>query len=183
MQYFVSKVFNDCTMKFFIPLFIAIFFSASFSFAEGMIQIKGTVAAINKKCDGAEINIYDGNELVEVTLADSKGRFELELAVGARYTIRFSEGALIAKNIVFDLRVESIGNSPEPFECHVYLYSKAYMSGMSSSILDFPMAILEYNERKERLEFNSEYTNVIQELYQNMLIFAETTDKNIWQEE
>lgn len=170
-------------MKFFIALFTTFVLSASFSFAEGTIQIKGTVASNNKKCDGAEINIYEGNELIEVALADSKGRFNVELAAGARYTVRFSKGALIAKNIVFDLRVESLGNSPEPFECDVYLYSQAYMSGMSSSVLDFPMAILEYNERKERLEFNSEYTTVMQELYQNMLIFAETTDRNIWQEE
>lgn len=170
-------------MKSLITLFIALFVSASFSFAGDSVKIKGTVASNNMKCDGAEINIYDGNNLVEVSLADSKGRFNIELHAGARYTVRFSKGELIAKNIVFDLRVNSLGNSPEEFECDVYLYTPSYMSGMSSSVLDFPMAILEYNERKERLEFNAEYTNTMQELYQNMLIFAETTDRNIWQEE
>lgn len=170
-------------MKLFIILISALLLSTTATFAGDSIKIKGTVASSNKKCDGAEISIYDGNELIEVAITDSKGRFAIELFAGSWYTLRFSKEELIPKNIVFDLRVKTLGESPEPFECDVYLYTPAYMSGMSSSVLDFPMAILEYNERKERLEFNSAYTNTMQELYQNMLIFAETTNRTIWQEE
>jgi len=89
---------------------------------------------------------------------------------------------MVTKRIVFDLRTDDLGTYPEPFECDVLMYTPAYFSGMSSSILDFPLAILEFNSKKGKLEFNTIYTDAIQELYQNMLIFAESTDRTIWEQ-
>ncbi|MFT5921579.1 MAG: hypothetical protein ACI8TS_000910 [Flavobacteriales bacterium] len=172
-------------MKAFVIGFILLVLTAESSpvIAVDSILIKGTVTAEGKKCVGTEINIYDGNKLVHVILSNSKGRFEIHLLAGSRYTVEFTHPVMVTKRLVFDLRTSDIGTSPEPFECDVLMYTLAYFSGMSSSILDFPMAILEFNSKKGKLELNTMYTDKIQELYQNMLIFAENTDRTIWKQE
>lgn len=151
--------------------------------ASDFIVVRGTVLAEGRKCGGTEINIYDGNVLLQVDVADSKGKFSLNLYPGSRYTIEFTHPKMVTKRLVFDIRTDDLGDHPEPFECDVTMYTPAYLSGMSQSILDFPMAILEYNQKKQRLEFNTAYTDTMQELYQNMLIFAESTDRNVWEQE
>ncbi len=151
--------------------------------AVDFLMIKGTVSAEGRKCAGAEINIYDGNELLQVDVSNSKGKFELQLFAGSRYTIEFTHPKMVTKRLVFDLRTDDFGANPEVFECDVFMYTPSYLSGMSPSILDFPMAILEYNHKKQRLEFNTAYTDTMQELYQNMLIFAENTNRTIWEQE
>jgi len=175
MCFYHSKHF---IMKYFYKLFIClslllIVFSidakAFNSLSIKGFPILGIVTEEGKKCKDAYVEVYDGNLVVQEFQTPANGRFNLTLELNHYYTVKISKAGMVPKILSIDTRVKSRRISVPVYECDIDLIPSSLFTGMNTSILDFPMAIVRYNRRKGEFIHNEDYTAHMRSAYDELV--------------
>ncbi len=118
----------------------------------GFLPVYGVITVNNSKVKEAKVNVYDGNQLVQEIPASKRGEFATDLALNKHYTFEFLAEGAVTKRIAVNTYIEKKNAPPVPFDCFVYLVLLEQVEGSDISILDFPVALVSYNEKKKQFE-------------------------------
>ena len=124
----------------------------------GAVYVKGEITIDERNTENVQIDIYKENQKVTSYTSDDNGSFKLRLRFNHSYTIEFSKEGTLTKRIYFDTSMpERAMNVPE-YEMFIDLVPEEYLDGVNTSPLEFPMALISYNEKEGEYLHNEQYT-------------------------
>lgn len=157
-----------------IPLallaFITFDSAAQIERVHGGLPIVGLVTQEGKRCKEATINIYDGNKQVNSFKTEKNGRFQVLLHTDKYYTIEVVKENYVTKRIAFDTNMGNRKIQIPVYECDLDIVPFALFTGIDFNDLDFPMAIVKYQEDSRQYGHNEEYTSYMRSTYEELLV-------------
>lgn len=164
--------------KFIIP-FIILLVTKSFTVSAQYYPLNDTIECIHAyglatengvPLDGAIITIYQGNEIIEWDEITSEPKhdhhFNINLLGNNYYTIQVSKAGYVTRSVGINTKMplDVVINDDNPkekieFEVDIFKIKKT----ADDELLDYPIALIKYNEQKRKFEFDTEYTKKIKE--------------------
>jgi len=158
-----------------ILLSIFLFCLCPFTHAQGRkaepdsVLMTGMIFNDKDQVKGTVINIYDENKLIKVIKVERSNRFKTNLPINAVLTIEITAPEFHTKRFIFDTNLpEDVKNVPD-FDFDMDIFSKEEMANVNTSLLDFPVGLVDYNERKKKFIRNVEYTKKMKARYLKLL--------------
>lgn len=167
--------------KFYVVL--AALFLTMFSYGQVRdIEISGSVIENRDKLEGATVEIYTNNALVNKIVIDKTGKYEFSLNYDKIYTVVYSKPGYVSKRLSFN----TTGIPPEAQEfgfeyddVEVSLFKK--IEGLDVSILEQPVGKIFYDPEYGTLEYDAEYTKTIKSKLEKL--FKDLEEKQAEEEE
>jgi len=124
----------------------------------GAVYVRGEITVDERSTEHVQIDIFQENKKVSSYTSDENGFFKLRLRFNHAYTIEFSKKGTLKKRIYFDTSMpERTMNVPE-YEMFIDLVPEQYLDGVNTSPLEFPMAIISYDDELGEYRHNEKYT-------------------------
>lgn len=128
----------------------------------------GRVFLENSKGDGVTVHLYDNNQLISTYKTSQNAKFSVGAPLAKHYTLEFVKEGFVTKRVIINTKAI---NSPkvraEDFDFNVYLIKEEI--DIDYSILDFPMALIEYKKSIKGFDYNKKYTRQMHKI-QNVVV-------------
>ena len=128
--------------------------------AARILEITGRISDGQKKLEGCEVIVYDGNEVVATQKTDRSGRFGLGMGLDKEFAIVFQKEGFLPKRMLVDTRakvpVELTAIPPVEMEMSMLVATK--YEGADTDVLDFPFAIVRWNKQMLAFVQDNQYT-------------------------
>lgn len=125
-----------------------------------LLEITGRITDGEKKLQGCEVVVYEGNDVVGKQMTDKAGKFGMGLDLGKEFAVVFSKEGFLPKRILVDTRAnlpkEVLGIPPLQMEMSMLPASK--YEGADTDVLDFPFAIVRFDKRTMSFAQDQQYT-------------------------
>lgn len=124
------------------------------------LPVSGVVKDGKTRVEGAQIKLYCGNTVVNTFQTRKNGKFEMELDLGADYTIEVLKEGYIPKRIGINTASEVDYKRMEylPYGVDISLTAISNMAGVNTDVLDYPFALVSYDHNDRLFLHNEEYT-------------------------
>lgn len=141
------------------------------------VFVKGSIYNNHDYIKSAVINVYDRNELIKSFEVRSSNRFDMNLPKNAILTIEIKAPDFHTKRFIFDTTLpEGLEETPG-YEFDMDVFSENELAGVNTSLLDFPIGLVSYNEKKAKFLRNKEYTKKMKKRYLELLEEAMMTER------
>ncbi|MEM7291745.1 MAG: hypothetical protein AAF412_15480 [Pseudomonadota bacterium] len=144
--------------------------TAQLAKVNGGLPVVGLVTQEGKRCKDALINVYDGNKLVNQFQTEKNGRFQLLLHTDKYYTIEVIKDNYVTKRVAFDTDMGNRRIDIPVYECDLDIVPQALFAGIDIDDLDFPMAIVSYDQGSRTFGHNEVYTSQMRTTYEELLM-------------
>ena len=133
------------------------------------VKMTGMLYNDKDEVKGSVINIYKNNDLIKVVKVAKSNRFRTNLPLNSFLTIEITAPDYHTKRFIFNTTVpDDIKKIPD-FEFDMDIFSRQEMSNVNTSLLDFPVGLVDYNARKKKFIRNVEYTRKMKTRYLKLL--------------
>ncbi|MEQ8908319.1 MAG: hypothetical protein RIC95_03945 [Vicingaceae bacterium] len=151
--------------------------NASASNKKDSILLKGSVYNNTDHVKDATIEIYDGNTLIKKIDVRSSNRFRTYLPANKLLTIEIDAPDFHEKRFAFDSHLpEGLVKSPV-YEFDMDIFKEEELKGVNVSILDFPVGLVYYDEKKNKFIHNKSYTKKMKKEYYKLLDEAKLSER------
>jgi len=129
------------------------------------LEIIGIAMTDKAPLDGVDVKLYRENEEMEMTeitsVAYHEHSFMFKLARDSYYTIEVSKEGYVTRIVTISTKLpkDVIADPPFTYEFEVNLFKAK--KNMDDYYLDFPVALIDYNVKKDVFESHGKYTNYI----------------------
>lgn len=150
------------TLKIPTTLLVCLFlFSSSLKALEmKKVTFVGEIIIANADLDNVTVRLYEGNEIIQTYITDESGMFEMKLQLGGQYTFEIIKEGYITKRVQVNTKHENrIKGKIEDFAFYCELIP--HRDWIDSSQLDFPITIIQLNERRGKFQYVSSYTKMM----------------------
>ena len=145
--------------------------------SQDSVFVKGSIYNNHDQIKSAVINIYDRNDLIKSFEVRSSNRFTLNLPTNAFLTIEIKAPNFHTKRFIFDTHVPSgLAEIPQ-YEFDMDIFSEEELAGVNTSLLDFPIGLVSYNENKGKFLRNKDYTKKMKKRYLDLLEESMMTER------
>jgi hypothetical protein len=139
--------------------------SSAFAGVKDSIELKGTVYNNKDRVKGLVISIYKNNDLFKEVKVRSGNKFRTYLPANAILTIEISSPGCYPKRLIFDSHLpENLSPMPR-YEFDIDIFKEDELANVNTSILDFPVGIVVYDEKKGDFVRNKKYTKKMKKAY------------------
>jgi len=122
-----------------------------------LLDFSGKVITESKKDNKVLIKLYEGNKVVSKYQTKRNGKFIMNLERNKKYTLEFAQTDYITKRIMIDTKVNpKEAASAKEFKFDVSLIKAE--KGINYSSLDFPIALIEFEQVLGQFNYNKAYT-------------------------
>lgn len=143
--------------KTFVILSLILFVQSSYGSNQGEVKFKGKVIIEDNSLADVTIKLYKRNELVNTIVTNASGNFEVKIELGNSYTFEVEKEGYITKRLAVNATSKKvIKERVENFDFFCELIP--FKDGIDASQLDFPITIIQLNEKKGQFEYVSSYT-------------------------
>ena len=161
-------------LKYFLVILFTVLSTSSFAQDksgeddETYYTFYGRIFLENAKGNGVTVKLYDDNTLISTYKTDKKAKFTIGAPSAKHYTVVFEKEGFVPKKVIINTKkvYQSKGNV-EDFDFNVYLIKEEV--DIDYSILDFPIALIEYKKSIKGFDYNKKYTRQMHKL-QNKVI-------------
>ncbi|MEC7114022.1 MAG: hypothetical protein VXW79_03560, partial [Bacteroidota bacterium] len=156
-------------------LCLSLFASAAFS--QGSIEVDGTVRDkdSNQKLSGVEVSVLQNGQSYDAVRTLSNGRYTVSLDHGADYVLVFTYEDLSVRNVEVNTSTIPEAFRERPFFLNVDMSLFEVPAGFDESLLDEPIGKVAFNESKEKLDWDMNYTRRMQNRIDSALEEAENS--------
>lgn len=137
-----------------------------------------TIPTINREVvKGCTIKIYCGTELITQIDSTDRKKLYFRLKRNSEYTIEVSKEGYLTRSVYFNTTLpEDVKLKPIfTFEYEVDLPRQ--IEGGDQTILDFPVALVTFEEKSEKFEHNKEYTAIVKQQVDEVLRTSTVVNK------
>ena len=153
-------------------------FSPSQPIGKDSIELKGMVFNNQDRVKNVIIKVYANNKLIKTEQLGSSNRVRTNLPINAELTIEISAPGFHTKRFIFNTHVPNdIGRIPN-YQFDIDIFKEEELAGVNTSILDFPVGIVEYDSRKEEFIRNKKYTKRMKKAYLDLWEEAQMSDRS-----
>ena len=144
-----------------------------------VLPINGRITDGEKKLEGCEILVYEGNETVGRQVTEKSGRFNMGLGLGKEFAIEFRKDGFLPKRILVDTRAELPKGLYEiaPLEMEMNMLPASKYEGADTDVLDFPFAIVKYDKKVGAFVQDQQYTSDMMRANGALLLMSVRSEK------
>jgi hypothetical protein len=136
--------------------------------AETFFKIKGVVSSNDKNQEDVVVRLYKRNQKVDSTYTAKSGKFFFELERNTHYMIELEKYGFEKSRVKVDTHRKGISEENEgnryDLAIDIEIFSEiADKKGSEEDkdILDFPIAMIEYNNKEDAFVANTKYTKYV----------------------
>lgn len=132
------------------------------------LQIEGRVLNADDNGEDCIVELIDGSNTVVDTLIlkEGKSKFAFVLQKNDYYSIRISKNGFISKLVAINTEILTEQDGIHKFNFETRLLNKVIAKKLNEDVLDFPVAIINFDYENNCFDYNKEYTEHIKrELY------------------
>jgi len=140
--------------------------SSTFASKRDSILLTGLIFNNNDRITGVVVNIYYHNELWKVEHLKRNNRLNTYLPKNAMLTIEITAPNYHAKRFMFNTSLPKELKIMPRYQFDIDLFKEEELAGVeNNSILDFPVGLVEYDEKKKIFLRNKKYTKRMKKAY------------------
>ncbi len=124
--------------------------------------VEAEVKIDRKKSKNIDVKIYDDNEVIDVLKTNADGKFSAKLKENKNYTIEITKEDFYPKRISISTKTSRQLNKIEIFAFKVTLCKEQNVPKSEDFFLDFPFALISYNDEKGYFQYDISYTENMQ---------------------
>ena len=114
------------------------------------------------------MRLYDDNSLISSYKTDKKGKFNVGTPSAKHYTLEFVKNGFVTKRVIINTKKVYLAKGRvEDFDFNVHLIKQEI--DVDYSILDFPIALIEYKKSIKGFDYNRKYTRQMHKI-QNQVV-------------
>ena len=132
------------------------------------LELVGKIINANEGIDGScKIELICNNEVIDtLLLKEGKKKFKFVLSKNKYYAIRVSKKGYISRLLSVDTKLFNEIEGIYKFEFDMELIDERFASRLNSDALDFPVAIIYFDNEEDCFNYSREYTSALKrELY------------------
>lgn len=123
----------------------------------------GRVAVDEEKGIGVTVNLYDGNTMISSYKTKKNAKFAIDAPENKHYTLEFVKEGFVTKRVIINTKLLPENRIEEKdFAFDVYMIQEK--EGVDYSILDFPIALIEYRKSVRAFDYNKKYTRKMRDV-------------------
>ena len=142
------------------------------------IELKGMVFNNQDRVRNVIIKVYSNNKLIKTERLASSNRVRTNLPINAELTIEISADGYHAKRFIFNTHVPHDIRRIPNYQFDIDIFREEELAGVNTSILDFPVGIVEYDERKKEFIRNKKYTKRMKKAYLDLWEESQMSDRS-----
>jgi len=127
------------------------------------LEVKGYVFQNNEKVDLAFIKLYQNNKVVQMMNTKKGGKFQFILFSGMLYMVEINKPGCITERIQISTEEKTEFGGKYLYEFKVDLMNEKDFTGVDISNLDFPTALIKYNEDKGEYLHDETYSKFVKD--------------------
>jgi len=139
------------------------------------LLLTGSVFNDKHRISEIKINIYVDNNIYKTVIVERSNRFRTNLPLNKMVTVEITAPGFYNKRIMIDTEVPENRPRQLMYDFDMDLYAESEMEGVNTSILDFPVGLIQY--QKGKFARNKKYTNQMKSEYMRLLEEAYTSDQ------
>ena len=147
------------------------------------INLTGMVYNNNDRVKGVVVNVYLNNKLYKKVEARSSNRFRTYLPKNAMVTIEITAPEFHAKRFLFNTNLPDKLKVLPKYQFDIDLFKEAEITGVNTSILDFPVGLVQYDEKKGEFIRDKKYTKKMKKAYLELWEEAQMAERSGLKEE
>lgn len=135
---------------------------------ETFFKIKGVVSSNDKKQEDVVVRLFKRNQKVDSTYTSKSGKFNFELERNTHYMIELEKYGFEKSRVKVDTRRKGVAEENEgnfydlAIEIEIFEeIADKKGSEEDKDILDFPIAMIEYNSKEDAFVANTKYTKYV----------------------
>ncbi|MGB0882269.1 MAG: hypothetical protein ACPGSO_04905 [Vicingaceae bacterium] len=136
------KIFSALTL---LLIILSSAINSSYFVKTSSLEIKGYVYEKDEKVDGARIKLFQNNRVVQMTKTKNS-KFQFILFSGMKYMVEIEKPGSVTERIQISTEAETQFGGKYLYEFRVDLMSLTKFKGVDISDLDFPTALIKYDE-------------------------------------
>lgn len=130
------------------------------------ILLTGLIFNNEDRIQGVEVNVYYHNELWRSVKLKRNNRLSVYLPKNAMLTIEITAPEFHAKRFMFNTTVPGTLKVMPRYQFDIDLFKESELAGVEdNSILDFPVGLVEFDEKKGEFLRNKKYTKRMKKAY------------------
>ncbi len=145
--------------------------------ATDSVYVRGSIYNNHDHVRDASINIYDRNELIKSVNVKTSNRFVANLPINKFLTIEIVAPDFHTKRFIFDTTLPTEVKEAPEYDFDMDIFSEEELAGVNTSLLDFPIGLVSYNEKKGKFLRNKNYTKKMKKRYLELLDEAMMTER------
>jgi len=134
--------------------------STSFLAKSSSLGIKGYVFENDEKVTDAIVKLYQNNKVVQMTKT-KKSKFQFILFSGMRYMVEIHKSGSVTERIQISTVEETEFGGKYTYEFRVDLMKASKFKGVDISSLDFPTAVIKYNNDEGEYMHDEAYSRQV----------------------
>jgi len=137
------------------------------------LQVTGKVFNDNDLVRGLIIHIYQNNVKIKTVKVKSSNRFRTNVPYNSMLTVEITAAGFHTKRFIIDSKVPSSVKRTLRYEFDIDIFKESEIEGVNTSILDFPVGLVAYHEKKQEFRRDKKYTKKMKKIYLNLWHEAE----------
>lgn len=127
-----------------------------------VLEIEGKIvnAGLGNGCSKIEL-LCDNRVIDSFILKDNNKKFVFNLRKNMNYTIRISKNGFVTRLVCVDTKLAWFNENVYRFAFETKLIDKHASVNLNKDILDLPIAIIYFDEKKNCFYYNKSYTSSI----------------------
>ena len=121
------------------------------------LVVTGVITKHGEKLEGANIELYEANELIKATVTGKNGKFRMRMWLDTSYTLKVTYPGYISKTISFSTNVDRNGWADHVFYIHIDLFKLNVKP--KSYVEDDAVALIRYSSSIETFAIDWAFTS------------------------
>lgn len=142
-------------------LVLAFTYKATFADKPNALEIKGYIFHNETKIENATVKLYQDNTIVQKIHTKKSGKFQFLLFNDINYTIEIEMDKFITERIKVSTKDKTEFGGKYLYEFRVDLMKASKFKGVDISNLDFPTAIIKYNQKLGEYSHDENYAKEV----------------------
>lgn len=145
---------------------------------EDSILLEGSVFNNESRVENAIIRVYINNKLYKTVEVARSNKFKTNLPFNQMLTIEITAPGFHSKRFMMDTNVPESEKSRMRYTFDMDIFSEEEMEGVNTSLLDFPVGLVYYDEKKGEFVHDKKYTKQMKKEYFNLLEQAKLSERS-----
>lgn len=147
-------------------------FATSLTKADSL-QLLGKVYNNKSVVRGLIVNVYQDNEKIKTVHVKNSNRFRLNVPYNSMLTIEITAPEFHAKRFIIDSNVPKTIKHTLKYEFDIDIFKEEEIVGVNTTVLDFPVGLVNFDEKKKIFRRDKKYTKRMKKVYLNLWNEAE----------
>lgn len=129
------------------------------------IRLTGVIFNNEKPVKNLVIRVFERNKMIKEVVVKRLNRFTTNIPLNSMLTIEINAEDYHTKRFIFDTHVPERPKVQMKYHFDIDIFKESEIANVNMSMLDFPVGLVSYNEKKKAFIRDKKYTKRMKKTY------------------